>query len=116
MNYYGIPHVIGDRLAIIGGCLSATEKVTNRVSTFDEDSQTWRSYYPDLLSIRGIPGVVSHLEHVIVAGGKCIDERTIQDDIAILTGWKIPTGEELLLNFLYQCITLPLLSLTITYL
>ena len=39
-HYYSIPHVIGDRLAIIGGHLSATEKVTNKVSTFDEDSQT----------------------------------------------------------------------------
>ena len=68
-HYYGIPHVIGARLAIIGGCLSAAEEMTNKVSTFDEDSQTWSSYYPDLLSVRYRPGVVSHLEHVIVAGG-----------------------------------------------
>ena len=51
-HYYGIPHIIGGRLAIIGGCLSATRKRTNKVSTFDEDSQTWSSYYPDLLSVR----------------------------------------------------------------
>jgi len=68
-HYYGIPHIIGGRLAIIGGYLSATNKMTNKVSTFDEDSQTWSSYYPDLLSARVRPGVVSHLEHVIVAGG-----------------------------------------------
>ena len=66
-HYYGIPHIIGGRLAIIGGRLSATKKRTNKVSTFDEDSQTWTTYYPDLLSIRSRPGVVSHLEHVIVA-------------------------------------------------
>ena len=83
-HYYGIPHVIGDKLTIIGGYWSSTMKMTNKISTFDEDSQTWTSYFPDLLSIRGRPGVVSHLEHVIVAGGKCIDERTIQDDIEIL--------------------------------
>ena len=58
--------------------------MTNKVSTFDEDSQTWTSYYPDLLSVRSRPGVVSYLEHVIVAGGKCIDEKTIQDDIEVL--------------------------------
>ena len=83
-HYYGIPHVIGDKLTIIGGYWSSTMKMTNKISTFDEDSQTWTSYYPDLLSIRGRPGVVSHLKHVIVAGGKCIDERTIEDDIEIL--------------------------------
>jgi len=49
--------------------LSATKEVTNKVSTFDEISQTWTSYYPDLLSLRRRPGVVTHLQHVIVAGG-----------------------------------------------
>ena len=51
-HYYGIPHVIGNKLAIIGGYWSSTMKMTNKISTFDEDSQTWTSYYPDLLSIR----------------------------------------------------------------
>ena len=81
-HYYGIPHIIGGRLAIIGGRLSATKKMTNKVSTFDEDSQTWTSYYPDLLSVRSRPGVVSHLEHVIVAGGG-LDDIT-HDDIEVL--------------------------------
>ena len=51
-HYYGIPYIIGGKLVIIGGCLSATKKMTNKVSTFDEDSQTWTSYYPDLRSVR----------------------------------------------------------------
>ena len=88
-HYYGIPHIIGGKLAIIGGRLSATKKRTNKVSTFDEDSQTWISYHPDLLEVRSKPGVVSHLEHVIVAGGarsSTEDDETIviQDDIEIL--------------------------------
>ena len=88
-HYYGVPHIIGGKLVIIGGRLSATKKMTNKVSTFDEDSQTWTSYYPDLLSVRSKPGVVSHLEHVIVAGGgrhTPEDEYTpvIQDDIEVL--------------------------------
>ena len=88
-HYYGIPHIIGGKLIIIGGRLSATKKMTNKVSTFDEDSQTWTSYYPDLLSVRSKPGVVSHLEHVIVAGGgrsKAKDDDTpvMQDDIEVL--------------------------------
>ena len=91
-HYYGIPHIIGGRLAIIGGRLSATKKTTNKVSTFDEDSQTWTSYYPDLLLVRSRPGVVSHLEHVIVAGGgrpKAEDDGSleVQDDIEVLN-WR----------------------------
>ena len=87
-HYYGIPHIIGGKLVIIGGRLSATKKRTNKVSTFDEDSQTWTTYYPDLLSVRSKPGVVSHLEHVIVAGGTRSttedDDTTVtQDDIEI---------------------------------
>ena len=39
-HYYGIPHIIGAKLVIIGGRLSATKGKTNKVSTFDEDSQT----------------------------------------------------------------------------
>ena len=85
-HYYGIPHIIGGKLVIIGGRLSATKKMTNKVSTFDEDSQTWTSYYPDLLSVRSKPGIVSHLEHVIVAGGAFEDDETpeVQDDIEVL--------------------------------
>ena len=88
-HYYGIPHIIGGRLAIIGGRLSATKKMTNKVSTFDEDSQTWTSYYPDLLSVRSKPGVVIHLEHVVVAGGgrptaEDDDTPVVQDDIEVL--------------------------------
>ena len=87
-HYYGTSHVISGKLVIIGGRLSATKKRTNKVSTFDEDSQTWTSYYPDLLSVRSRPGVVSHLEHVIVAGGvkstaEDDDTPVVQDDIEI---------------------------------
>ena len=88
-HYYGIPHIIGGRLAIIGGRLSATKKRTNKISTFDEGSQTWTSYFPDLLSVRSRPGVVSHLEHVIVAGGtrptaEDDDTPVVRDDIEVL--------------------------------
>jgi len=85
-HYCGVPHIIGGKLAIIGGCLSATNKRTNKVSTFDETSQTWISYYPDLLSVRNKPGVVTHLEHVIVAGGKSYanGRSIVQDDIEVL--------------------------------
>ena len=84
VHYRGIPHIIGDKLAIIGGVLSATYKRTNKVSTFDDGSQTWTSYYPDLLSVRSLSGVVSHQEYVIVAGGMVTDEDRVHDDIEVL--------------------------------
>ena len=84
-HYYGVPHIIGGKLAIIGGRLSATNERTNKVSTFDETNQTWTSYYPDLLSVRVLPGVFTHLEHVIVAGGlKGVDVKLDQDDVEVL--------------------------------
>ena len=88
-HYYGIPHIMGGKLVIIGGRLSATKKRTNKVSTFDEDTQTWTPHYPNLLSVRSKPGVVSHLEHVIVAGGarstfEDDDTPVVQDDIEVL--------------------------------
>ena len=84
-HYLGIPHIIGGKLVIIGGRLSSTKRRTNKVSTFDEKSQTWRSFYPDLLSVRSKPGVVSHLEYVIVAGGDKGDDITVtQDNIEVL--------------------------------
>ena len=83
--HHGIPHIIGNKLALIGGCLSTAMKRTNKVSTFDVTSQTWISYYPDLLLARSTPGVVTHLEHVIVAGGRAGDDTAVaQDDIEVL--------------------------------
>jgi len=96
---YGIPHIIGDKLSIIGGHLSATRKRTNRVVTFDEATNTWISYYPNLLSVRSKPGVISHLEYVIVAGGATGNDNNpvTLNDIEVLnwvenSHWiKVPT-------------------------
>ena len=99
-HYYGVPHIMGSKLAIIGGCLSATKKMTNKVSTFDETNQTWTSYYPDLLSVSVRPGVVTHLEHVIVAGGYKFLSNTwvVQDDIAVLNWMKNSRWQKMSVN------------------
>ena len=84
-HYCGIPHVIGDKLAIVGGFLSITNKRTNKVSTFDDASKVWIDFYRDLNSARSGPGIVTHLEHVIVAGGRKSNRTpTVRDDIEIL--------------------------------
>ena len=38
---YTIPHIIDDKLTLIGGYLTDTNKVTNKVSTFDQTKQSW---------------------------------------------------------------------------
>ena len=99
-HYCGVPHIIGGKLAIIGGYLSATKRLTNKVSTFDETSQTWTSYYPDLLSVRVRPGVVTHLEHVIVAGGYKYVNNTpvVQDDIEVFNWTKNSHWQKVSIN------------------
>jgi len=67
-HYCAVAHIIGGRLTLIGGRLCSSNESTNKVSTFDESTHTWTSYYPDLLSARYRPGVVAYLDHVIVAG------------------------------------------------
>ena len=85
-HYLGIPQIVGGRLVIFGGRQSDTKQRTNKVSTFDRTTQSWVSHYPDMLSIRSKPGVATHLEHVIVAGGDQDegDKSMTQDDIEIL--------------------------------
>ena len=85
-HHFGIPQIVGGKLVIIGGMLCETKKMTNKVSTFDKTSQTWISYYPDLLLVRNRPGVVTHLEHVIAAGGytQANNSVVVQDDIEVL--------------------------------
>ena len=61
---------------------------TNKVSTFDQTKQSWMSHYPNLLSVRNKPDVVTHLEYVIVAGGVKGESAPgildLSDDIEIL--------------------------------
>ena len=87
---FGIIHIVGGKLVIIGGRLIATEKRTNKVSTFNEANHTWIPYYPNLLSARNRPGVGSHLEYVIVAGGTgdgAYGASVVRSDIEVLN-WK----------------------------
>ena len=83
-QYHGVPHIIGGKLCIIVGQLCSNGQRTNKIVTFDEVTCSWKSYYPNLLSASSGPGVITHLEHVIVAGGASGDGHTIFDDIEVL--------------------------------
>ena len=80
-NRMGTLQIIDGKLAIIGGRDNLTNKVNNKV--FTNVGKTWTNHFPNLLRARSKPGVVSHSEYVIVAGGRR-DDDTINDDIEIL--------------------------------
>ena len=87
-------------IAINGRFLSATDKMTKwhiKVSTYDDVSHAWTSYYPDPLSVRSMPRVVCHQKYVIVAGGKFIARwwhKTCIIILKLLSWRKIPIGEK----------------------
>jgi len=68
-QYQGRLQIISDKLTVIGGCDNATKKVTNKVSTFNNNSKNWTNYYPNMIKARSNPGVTTHEDHVIVLGG-----------------------------------------------
>ena len=82
-HYMGRLQIIDDRLTVIGGRDNATNEVTNRVSTFNNNSNNWTQYFPDMITARSKPGVVTHEDHVIVLGG-AIDDDVYSDDIEVL--------------------------------
>ena len=77
----GILQLINSKLTVIGGFDDTTTKRTNKVTTYNNNS--WRNEYPNLLKARLWPGVLTHLDYVIVAGGK-LDDNTYSDDIELL--------------------------------
>ena len=82
-HYHGRLQVINDQLTVIGGRDNDTNKVTNKVSTFDNNTTSWTRYYPDLMKPRTKLGVATHEDHVIVLGG-VNDDGNYYDDIEVL--------------------------------
>ena len=76
-----ILQIISDKLTAIGGVDNVTDDVTKKVSTYINNG--WTDHFPNLLKTRSKPGVVSHSEYVIVAGG-AKDKDTINNDIEVL--------------------------------
>ena len=79
----GILQILNDKLTVIGGVDNATNEVTNKVSTFNNNSNNWSSEFPNMMMPRSPPGVLTHEDHVIVLGGS-LDKDTDNDDIEVL--------------------------------
>ena len=83
-HYKGILQILNDKLTVIGGRDNATNEVTNKVSTFNNNSNNWSSEFPNMLMPRCKPGVVTHEDYVIVLGGAIDKKLTCVDDIEVL--------------------------------
>ena len=79
----GILQILNNKLTVIGGGDSATYKTTNKVSTFNNNSNNWVKHFPNLLQPRSEPAVLTHENRVIVLGG-AINDDNIYDDIEVL--------------------------------
>ena len=73
--------IIDGKLSVIGGGDTNTHEVTNKVSTFINNS--WTRHYPNMSKPRLRPGVAIYSDYVIVAGGRR-DFNTFSDDIELL--------------------------------
>ena len=78
---YGVLQIIDGKLSVIGGWDTNADEVTNKVSTLINNR--WTQHYPNMTKCRLRPGVASHSDYVIVAGG-ARDMNTFCDDIELL--------------------------------
>ena len=79
-QYMGSLQIINSKLMVIGGRDNTTNKITNKVTTYNN---SWSNEYLNLLKARNGPGILTHLDYVIVAGGR-LDDDTFSYDIELL--------------------------------
>ena len=87
-HYWGILHIIDGRLTVIGGSESINDQPipTDKVVSYNKDSNTWTNTYPNMLNTRCKPGIITHSDYVLAAGGESNDGH-IRNDIEILN-WR----------------------------
>lgn len=89
---FGILQIIAGKLCIIGGSDGKTRKSIKKVSTYDEENNRWVQFYPDMLSARFKPGVVTYNDHVVVLGGTQ-DNDSINNDIEVFN-WRLAMTQQ----------------------
>ena len=80
---FGVLHMLDDKLTIFGGIDAVTLQYHNKVTTYNNATNSWYTEYPDMLNIRFRPGVLTYNNYVIVMGGKS-SPGNIQDSIEIM--------------------------------
>jgi len=79
----GILYMLDDRLTIFGGQDPVTYGQLSKVTTYNSNTNSWHSYYPDMLNKRVKPGIITYNNHVIVMGGMSSPD-TILDSIEVM--------------------------------
>ena len=59
-HHRGVLCMVDNKLSIFGGQDSVTRKCYNKVSTYNSNTNSWISYYPNMIQRRYLPGVVTH--------------------------------------------------------
>ena len=90
---FGVLQMLDDKLTIFGGQDRVTYEVLNKVTTYDNDTNSWYTYYPDMLNKRFKPGVITYQNYVMVMGG-WNSPNIIYDNIEVMNynrelEWKV---------------------------
>ena len=80
---FGVLHMLDDRLTIFGGTDLVTCKHHNKVTTYNSDTNSWYSHYPNMLNKRFKPGVITYNNFVMVMGGMSSPDY-IHDSIELM--------------------------------
>ena len=66
---WGVIHMVDDKLTIFGGRDSNTDKFHNKVTTYNNKTNSWYRCFPNMLHNRSKPGVITSHDHVVIMGG-----------------------------------------------
>ena len=80
-RFFGMA-AVNNRLLLVGGFSMSTNKVSNVLGVWDEQSQTWTHPFPVMPTARHSPSVISYEKWLVVAGGE--DEKGAYCEIEIL--------------------------------
>ena len=79
----GVIYTVDDKLTIFGGGEPSTGIIFNKVTTYNNKTNSWYSHFPNMLHNRSKPGVVTSHDYVIVMGGKSSPD-TILDNMEVM--------------------------------
>ena len=89
----GVLHMLDDKLTIFGGSDPVLHLYHNKVTTYNKDTNSWYSCYPNMLNNRFRSGVTTCNDYVIIMGGMGCPE-IIHDSIEIMNYRNNPQWKE----------------------
>ena len=83
------------QLIVVGGEDKSTKEITNTILTFDESSRQWVQSLPPMPKALMCPEVLGYQDHLIVIGGRDLEDHKISDVNILDTRNKWITAEPL---------------------